>query len=60
MQEGSDKGVEKRLDTIIGLLQHMLVLQLAGQGVRQTEIGKHIHLATATVGKMLKGVKDDR
>lgn len=59
MQEGGNVGVEKRLDTIVGLLQHMLALQLADKGVRRTEIGKHIHLATATVGKMLKGVRDD-
>lgn len=51
--------IEKKLDTIIGLLQHLLALQLASRGVRQTEIGKHIHVATATVGKMLKGGKDD-
>lgn len=59
MDKSSNTDFEKKLDTIIGLLQHMLVLQLAGRGVRQNEIGKHIHVATATVGKMLKGVRDD-
>lgn len=58
MKETSS-GVEQKLDTIIGLLQHLLALHLASRGVRQTEIGKHIHVATATVGKMLKGIKDD-
>jgi len=57
MDKNSNAALEKKLDTIIGLLQHMLALQLASQGVRRTEIGKHIHVATATVGKMLKGVK---
>lgn len=57
--KNSDTELRKKLDTIIGLLQHMLALQLASRGVRQTEIGKHIHVATATVGKMLKGVRDD-
>lgn len=57
--KNSDTELAKKLDTIIGLLQHMLALQLASRGVRQTEIGKHIHVATATVGKMLKGVRDD-
>jgi hypothetical protein len=56
----ADTEVQKKLDAIIGLLQHLLALQLAGRGVRQADIGKHIHVATATVGKMLKGVKDDR
>jgi predicted transcriptional regulator len=57
--KNSDTELRKKLDTIIGLLQHMLALQLASRGVRQTQIGKHIHVATATVGKMLKGVRDD-
>jgi predicted transcriptional regulator len=54
MKEAATTEVEKKLDTIIGLLQHLLALQLAGRGVKQTEIGKHIHIATATVSKMLK------
>lgn len=57
--KSSDTGLEEKLDTIVGLLQHMLALQLVSRGVKQTEIGKHIHVATATVGKMLKGVRDD-
>lgn len=48
-----------QLETIIALLQHILALQLAGRGVTQAEIGKHVHVATATVGKMLKGVRND-
>lgn len=59
MDKGASAKLEKRLDTIIGLLQHILALQLATRGVRQTEIGKHLHVATAAVGKMLKGVRDD-
>jgi predicted transcriptional regulator len=59
MDKGSNAELERKLDTIIGLLQYMLALQLAGRGVNQTDIGKHIHVATATVGKMLKGVRDD-
>lgn len=57
--KSSDTELEKKLDRIINLLQHILALQLASRGVKQIEIGKHIHVATATVGKMLKGVKDD-
>lgn len=59
MNKDSNASLAERLDTIIGLLQHILALQLASRGVRQTEIGKHIRVATATVGKMLKGVKND-
>lgn len=58
MDKDSCARLESKLDTIIGLLQHMLALQLAGRGVRQTEIGKHIHVATATVGKMLRGIRN--
>lgn len=50
--------LEAKLDAIIGLLQHILALQLAAAGVKQVEIGKHIHVATATVGKLLKGTKN--
>ena len=52
-------GIEEKLDTIIDLLQHTLALQLAARGVKQAEIGKHLHIATAKVGKLLKGVRDD-
>ncbi|HVA14675.1 MAG TPA: hypothetical protein VNF99_15620 [Stellaceae bacterium] len=56
--KNADSEVAEKLDTIISLLQHLLALQLASRGVRQVDIGKHIHVATATVGKMLKGVND--
>ena len=59
MEKESNINLEKKLDTIVELLQHLLALQLASRGVKQTEIGKHLHVATAKVGKMLKGVKDD-
>lgn len=59
MDKGSNAELERKLDTMNGLLQHLLALQLAGRGVKQTAIGKHIHVATATVGKMLKRVSDD-
>jgi hypothetical protein len=31
MDKGSNAGLEKKLDTIIGLLQHLLALQLASR-----------------------------
>jgi predicted transcriptional regulator len=39
-------------------MQHLLALQLASQGVWQTEICKCTHIAAATVSKMLKGIDD--
>jgi len=59
MDKDGNAGIEKRLDMIVGLLQHILALQLATRGVRRAEIGKHLHVATATVGKMLKGVRGE-
>ena len=50
--------LEGKLDEVIRLLQHILALQLADRGVKQIEIGKHLHVATSTVGKLLKGVKN--
>lgn len=52
--------IEKKLDTLIELMQQLVVLELARSGVPQVEIGKRIHVATSTVGKMLKGVKRDK
>lgn len=49
--------VEQKLDTAIGLLQHLLALELAREGVSQQTIAKHLHVATARVNAMLKGVK---
>jgi predicted transcriptional regulator len=57
MAKDVESKVEQKLDTIIGLLQHLLALELAKGGVPQQEIAKHIHVATATVVKLLKGVK---
>lgn len=51
--------LEEKLDTIIQLLKHVIVLQLAERKVPQQTIGKQVRLATATVSQMLKGVKND-
>ena len=48
---------EQKLDTIVGLLRHLLALELARSGLTQEAIGKHLHVAKATVVKMLYGVK---
>lgn len=49
--------LEQKLDTAIGLLQHLLALELAREGVPQQMIAKHLHMAKASVNAMLKGVK---
>jgi len=49
--------IEQKLDSAIGFLQHLLALELARSGVPKQAIAKHIRVATATVVKMLKGVK---
>jgi len=48
---------EQKLDNIIGLLQYLLALELARSGLAKEAIGKHLHVAKATVVKMLHGVK---
>jgi predicted transcriptional regulator len=50
-------GLEQKLDTAIGLLQHLLALELAREGMPQQAIAKHLRLAKASIGKMLKGTK---
>ena len=57
MTKTRNDGVEQKLDEAVGLLQHLLALELAREGVSQQAIAKHVHVATATVVKMLKGVK---
>jgi hypothetical protein len=49
--------LEKKLDMTIGLLQHLLALELAREGVPRQAIAKHLRVATASVSKMLRGTK---
>ena len=49
--------IERKLDVVVGLMQNLLALELAKEGVPKSEIGKRLHLAKASVVKMLKGVK---
>jgi predicted transcriptional regulator len=57
MPRNPNNTIEQKLDEAIGLLQHLLALELAREGVTQQVIAKHIHVAKATVVNMLKGVK---
>ncbi len=60
MPKDRDDLLLEKLDTIISLLQHLLVLQLAEKGVSQQAIAKRIHVAKASVVGMLKGVERDQ
>jgi predicted transcriptional regulator len=53
------KGVstDEKLDKAIELMKHLLAIELAREGVSRQVIAKHIGVATATVGQMLKGIK---
>jgi plasmid maintenance system antidote protein VapI len=53
MPKSQDTPVEQKLDSAIVLLKHLL----AREGVSTQAIAKHLHVATATVVKLLKGVK---
>ncbi len=57
MATKNNETVEGKLDALIELMQQLLALELSRSGVSQVEIGKRVHVATATVGEMLKGVK---
>lgn len=51
---------EKKLDTAIELLQYIVALELYNAGVSQGEIAKRMHVAKATVNKMLQGIKKNK
>jgi DNA-binding MarR family transcriptional regulator len=51
--------LEDKLDAVIGLLRHLVVLELARQGATQQAIAKHIRVSKSTVVEMLKGTKRD-
>lgn len=56
MVTNDTSAVEKKLDEVVGLLKHLLALELLSNGVPRQEIAKQLHVATATVSKMLSGV----
>jgi len=60
MTNGTNDTLERRLDTVIELLRHLLVLELAQPGVTQEKIGKHLHIAKSSVVEMLSGIKKER
>ncbi|MFI5087677.1 MAG: hypothetical protein ACHP7I_04725 [Terriglobales bacterium] len=55
----NNASIEKKLDDVIELLQHLLALELSQRGVTQELIGKHLHIAKAKVGVLLRDVKKE-
>ena len=58
-RDNKNDNIEKKLDAIIELLQCVAAVQLYKNGVSKRNIGKHLHIATATAVKMLKGIKKE-
>ena len=56
----NNQTIEKKLDTIIDLLRHLLTIELARSGVTQEAIGKRLHVAKARVGEMMSGIKKEK
>ena len=52
--------IEQKLDMVIELLRHLLAIELTKSGVPQEAIGKHLHVAKATVVNMLKNIKKEK
>ena len=51
--------IQKKLDTIIDLLRHLVALELSNRGVSRDIIGRRLHIAKSTVVEMLKGTKSE-
>lgn len=60
MTKDTNQTIEKKLDVVIELLQHLVAVELTKSGVTQEVIGKRLHVAKATVVEMLKGIKKDK
>jgi hypothetical protein len=56
MPEQQDKQLDKKLDKIIYLLQHLLALELTKTNLNWSGIGKHIVAEKKKVNAMLKGI----
>jgi len=56
MDDLNKKKLEK-LESIEGLLKHILAVQLCQAGVNQEIIAKHLKIAKAKANKFLKGIR---
>lgn len=59
MQEKTERNnmENKQLENIASLLKHLLAIELYKSDVKQQDIGKHLKMSTASVNKLLKGIK---
>lgn len=55
----TEGGIEEKLDLVIDLLRQSVAIELYKAGASKDVIGKHLHIAKASVVKMLKGVSRD-
>jgi hypothetical protein len=51
-----EHSIDKKLDLVIELLRQSLAIELYKGGASKDVIGKHLHIAKASVVKMLKGI----
>ena len=56
----NDPVLEKKLDTVIDLLQNLLALELSKQALTRDEIRKRLHVGKGTVNTMLKGIGKEK
>lgn len=59
-KENNNAGLEKKLDVMIGLLQHLLAVELSKSAMTHDEIRKHLGVGKATINQMLKGIKKEK
>ena len=59
MARNENLAAEQKLDTHCRFFRHLLALELARSGLTQEAVGKRLHVAKATVVKMLHRVKKD-
>ena len=52
--------MEQKLDEVVHLLRCLVARDMARSGVTQEDIGKHLKIAKAEVGPMVKGAKKDK
>lgn len=53
----SPKTQEAKLDAILSMLEHLIVISLYRGGATQTDISRSLDIATGKVSGLLRGVK---
>lgn len=60
MDKNDNQKLEKKLNSIVELLQNLLALELFKSGATQDVIARRLRIAKASVVAMLKGVKKEK